>query len=461
MEAQNQRIQTRQTTGHVASSTTSTSFTVTSSHTEPEAKDSPNATPSSTSSLTLAPTLELKDDPSTADLPPFNKMSTPTFKWGLRDAYDFIKDVERAYEIITKWRKNIFKLPSGHSGKHFTQALSKLFAAYGERSPLESISLKAAAIITPLLLQQPLGKPTYRDNVNHLSRRPQLWEEGNIKELLKEGGTIQAQLAASKRTVDDSTLAKRFATMVFNNNFKGAMSLVTEKGKGGIMPVNDKTKKEMASKHPKPEPIHPEALLSGELPPSLHPVFYSALDGELVKKCALRTKGGSGVSQQEDGLWHKMVTGHKDASSTLCNAVATVARRLATEYVDPIGLEALLANRGIAIDKCPGLRPVGVGEIVRRVIGKAVMSVTGVKVQEAVGALQLCAGQPAGVESAIHAMRGFLDDDERWYSSYRRRQCLQQSEQSCGAAQRAVRLPCDEARFDQLLSVTHTHFYEW
>src|SRR6478609_4294633 len=40
------------------------------------------------------------------------------------------------------------------------------------------------------------------------------------------------------------------------------------------------------------------------------------------------------------------------------------------------------------------------------------MSVTGEKVQEAVGALQLCAGQPAGVESAIHAMRGFLDDDD-------------------------------------------------
>ena len=107
-----------------------------------------------------------------------------------------------------------------------------------------------------------------------------------------------------------------------------------------------------------------------------------------------------------------MVTGHKAASSSLCNAVASVARRLATEYVDPAGLEALLANRGIAIDKCPGLRPVGVGEMVRRIIGKAVMSVTGEKVQEAVGAMQLCAGQPAGVESAIHAMRGFLDDDE-------------------------------------------------
>ena len=42
---------------------------------------------------------------------------------------------------------------------------------------------------------------------------------------------------------------------------------------------------------------------------------------------------------------------------------------------------------------------------------KAVMEVKGQKVQESVGSLQLCAGQPVGVESAIHTMRNFLDDD--------------------------------------------------
>ena len=199
--------------------------------------------------------------------------------------------------------------------------------------------------------------------------------------------------------------------MVFNNNFKGAMSLVTEKGKGGVLSLNESTKHEMASKHPKPEPMSPEALMSGVMPPSLHPVFFAAIDGELIKKNALRTSGGAGVSQQEDALWHKMVSAHKDASTSLTNALASVARRLVTEFVDPQGLEALLANRGIAIDKCPGLRPVGVGEMARRILGKAVMAVTGEKVREAVGALQLCAGHPVGVESAIHAMRGFLNDD--------------------------------------------------
>ena len=188
-------------------------------------------------------TYDMKSESKLGELPPFKEMSSPIFRWGQRDASDFIKDVEYAYETTIKWRKNVFKLPSGQSGKHFTQALSKLFAAYGERSPLECISLKAAAIITPLLLQQPSGKPTYRDNVNHLTRRLLLWEEGNIRELLKEGSTIQAQLVSSKKVIDDTTLAKRFASMVFNNNFKGAMSLVTEKGKGGILALTEKPRR--------------------------------------------------------------------------------------------------------------------------------------------------------------------------------------------------------------------------
>ena len=256
-----------------------------------------------------------------------------------------------------------------------------------------------------------MGKPTYRENIEHLTRRQQLWDQGNIQELLREGATIQAQLKASNRDPDDSTLAKRFATMVFNNNLKGAMALVAEKGKGGVMSINEDTKKQMRDKHPKSEPMSLDVLLTGEIPESIHPVFYSELNGELVKKCALRTKGSAGVSQQEDVLWNKMVTGYKDSSSSLCNAVALLTRRLTTECVDPTGLEALLANRDIAINKCPGLRPVGVGEMVRRISGKAVMTVTGEKVQKAVGALQLCSR--IGNSCYARLPRG---RPERWHS---------------------------------------------
>ena len=56
------------------------------------------------------------------------------------------------------------------------------------------------------------------------------------------------------------------------------------------------------------------------------------------------------------------------------------------------------------MDKDPGVRPIGVGEVVRRVIAKAVLSVIGADIQQAAGPLQLCAGHISGVEAAIHSM---------------------------------------------------------
>ena len=50
--------------------------------------------------------------------------------------------------------------------------------------------------------------------------------------------------------------------------------------------------------------------------------------------------------------------------------------------------------------------------MLRRILGKAIMSVTIDDVQRAVGSLQLCAGHPAGVEAAIHAMRKFLESGD-------------------------------------------------
>ncbi len=54
--------------------------------------------------------------------------------------------------------------------------------------------------------------------------------------------------------------------------------------------------------------------------------------------------------------------------------MAAAGRRLCTVYVDPDLIEAFVANRLIPLDKGGGgVRPIGIGEIPRRVIGKAIM----------------------------------------------------------------------------------------
>ena len=55
---------------------------------------------------------------------------------------------------------------------------------------------------------------------------------------------------------------------------------------------------------------------------------------------------------------------------------------------------------------------IGVGEILRRIIGKAILGPVACDVQKACGALQLCVGQSAGVEATVHAMRVLFEDDE-------------------------------------------------
>ena len=129
-----------------------------------------------------------KEEHAKEGLPRFPKLpETPKFKWGTKEAPEFIRDVNQAFDVIAKWRKNVFRLPSGSAGKHFTQAKAEMYEAYGERSPMECITLKAAAIMAPLLLLQPADKPAYRDNVKYLARRLELWQAGKIRELLKQG----------------------------------------------------------------------------------------------------------------------------------------------------------------------------------------------------------------------------------------------------------------------------------
>ena len=48
---------------------------------------------------------------------------------------------------------------------------------------------------------------------------------------------------------------------------------------------------------------------------------------------------------------------------------------------------------------------IGVGEVVRRILGKALLHIIGQDIQEVAGPLQLCAGQDSGCEAAVHALR--------------------------------------------------------
>ena len=136
--------------------------------------------------------------------------------------------------------------------------------------------------------------------------------------------------------------------------------------------------------------MRPSAVIELEAPVQApHSVIIEQIDGLLIRSIALRTQGAAGPSGMDAPGWRRLLSSFHKESNGLCEAVAMVGRRICQHFVDPAGLSAFTACRLVALDKCPGVRPVGIGEVVRRILGKAILTVTGPDVQQVTGALQL------------------------------------------------------------------------
>ena len=133
----------------------------------------------------------------------------------------------------------------------------------------------------------------------------------------------------------------------------------------------------------------------------------------MLLKAAQLTKGGSGPSGMDADGWRKILTSkvYGETGNDVRKALANVIKKMCREEIIDGSLEAMMASRLVPLDKNPGLRPIGVGEVLRRISGKIVMSVTKEDVIKASSRAQMC-GRKAGSEAAIHAMKELFEMEE-------------------------------------------------
>ena len=149
--------------------------------------------------------------------------------------------------------------------------------------------------------------------------------------------------------------------------------------------------RQLGEKHPEAQRVTRAlgSLLFGPVE-EIPDLVYQEINGELVRGAALRTKGSGGPSGVDANGFKRILAckSFKRSSVNLCESIATLTRRLCTEFVDPLTIERIVASRLIPLDKGNGdVRPIRVGEVIKRIIGKWVTRVAKQDVINASGAM--------------------------------------------------------------------------
>ena len=139
----------------------------------------------------------------------------PDTEWDNISGKEFVDFINRTYDNIIHWRKNLFKLPAGKASRIFINELTIWLDHYNRSTPFKSIELKVFMTLPCLLLQKPSRNSKAKDHSKALEDRLKLWNEGKIDMLVKEARTIQNRFRNStntKRTQEDS--ARLFAKLM-------------------------------------------------------------------------------------------------------------------------------------------------------------------------------------------------------------------------------------------------------
>ena len=203
-----------------------------------------------------------------------------------------------------------------------------------------------------LLLQKPSQKSKSKDHLRALEQRLELWESGEVIELLKESDTIQNNMKATNKATSINEISKKFTREMRKGNVHNAMKLLTNNMKNGVLPLNKKTLEQLKQKHPQRRDADPEIMLPDK-PEEIHPIKFDPIDPENVTKAALKTRGEAGPSGLDADGWKRNFTSNQFGESTddLCKTFAEVIKKLYIFENQSTVLEAFLANQLIPLTK--------------------------------------------------------------------------------------------------------------
>ena len=328
-----------------------------------------------------------------------------------------------------RWEKTVrlsfrrYHLPNGNVGRKFVETLAQEIDLVAEKKT----NSERLIVYQVLILQREALVSKSADVRRLIGKRLEMWENGLYDALMHDAERCDRTFGHgnnARRQEQECALTERiFHRLMIEGKVRSAVRWITERERGGLLKATDVTTAKdshgqnadmsvleaLRLKHPEPaDPgVSQPAFLLNSAPP---PMVDLDITGGHIKTVARWLRGGAGPGGSDSSAWQDWLLWFGGQSERLPDAVAQLARVIANGLVPWEVIRALLSSRLIALDKCPGVRPIGIGECLRRVMAKAVMIVAGGDVQEACGSKQLCSGLQAGIEAAIHAIHNLFEE---------------------------------------------------
>jgi len=224
-------------------------------------------------------------------------------RWGELDGFDLSNKVDKIYLEVSRWRRNLFYLPTCKAGQEFIAELARIFNLFTSGSAFEPIAFTMAAIIFPLVLQKPARDSKTAENKKYLEKRLQLWKRGDLDDLLNEGRTIQKRFSRKKKSTPEKK-EKRFVKLMEIGKVSAALRCVGSQ-ETGVLKTTPEVLQELRAKHPPSENPHIRSLIQGPFPRvPVEEVIYEDINSNKIYDAAKKVSGAVGPSERIQSCGH-------------------------------------------------------------------------------------------------------------------------------------------------------------